>query len=455
MVVDSDKERYEKLFAELDKNKDGSIGVEELKSGLKHRYGKELKKHAEEFITKSDKDSDKKLSLQEFVEVLKENERQLKLTFVNLDKNKDGQIDPSEIQAAFEEMDLSISLAEAERLSKKIDKNGNLALDWAEWRNFFQFATKTSFEDMTVFWRQTLMIDIGENMTVPPEFTKKEKVSGQWWRLLVSGGVAGFVSRTCTAPLDRVKIFYQVHGSKVAKRGVLEVVKQMLKEGGLRSLWRGNGANIIKIAPETALKFYAYETLKKLRKGDGVERELLIYERLLAGSCAGAFAQSCIYPLEVLKTRMVLGKSGQYKGMVDCMAKIVKKEGVKGLYRGYQPNMIGIIPYAGIDLAAFETLKSIYKERNPEQEAPGIFALLAFGTCSSTLGQLCTYPLALIRTKMQAGEGKEILSVAKDIVEKDGFKGLYRGLAPNFMKVLPAVSISYAVYEKTKAFLIN
>lgn len=53
-------------------------------------------------------------------------------------------------------------------------------------------------------------MDIGEDIGVPEEFTKGEMVSGMWWRHLVSGGIAGAVSRTCTAPLDRIKVYLQV-----------------------------------------------------------------------------------------------------------------------------------------------------------------------------------------------------------------------------------------------------
>lgn len=53
-------------------------------------------------------------------------------------------------------------------------------------------------------------MDIGEDIGVPEDFTTSEMVSGMWWRHLVSGGVAGAVSRTCTAPLDRIKVYLQV-----------------------------------------------------------------------------------------------------------------------------------------------------------------------------------------------------------------------------------------------------
>lgn len=49
-----------------------------------------------------------------------------------------------------------------------------------------------------------------------------------------------------------------------------------------------------------------------------------------------------------------MGKTGQYSGMFDCAKKILKREGPKAFYKGYIPNILGIIPYAGIDLAVYE-----------------------------------------------------------------------------------------------------
>lgn len=76
-------------------------------------------------------------------------------------------------------------------------------------------------------------------------------------------------------------------------------------------MWRGNFVNVLKIAPESALKFMAYEQGKRFLKGNS-NRELRIEERFLAGSVAGAFSQTMIYPLEVVKTRLALRRTGMY-----------------------------------------------------------------------------------------------------------------------------------------------
>lgn len=81
---------------------------------------------------------------------------------------------------------------------------------------------------------------------------------------------------------------------------------------------------------------------------------MAIYERFMSGSMAGAISQSVIYPMEVLKTRLCLRATGQYDGISDAARKIYTREGTRAFYRGYVPNLIGIIPYAGIDLATYE-----------------------------------------------------------------------------------------------------
>ncbi|XP_048004764.1 calcium-binding mitochondrial carrier protein SCaMC-2 isoform X2 [Leguminivora glycinivorella] len=308
------------------------------------------------------------------------------------------------------------------------------------------------FEDFLIVFRRCLAkyLDIGEDMNVPDDFTQSELQTGKWWRHLLAGGIAGAFSRTCTAPLDRLKVFLQVNPTR---EGMSKCLARMISEGGITGLWRGNGINVIKIAPESAIKFAAYEQVKRVILGDRKNQPLEIYERFAAGATAGAISQTVIYPLEVLKTRLALRKTGQYSGIMDAAKKIYAREGLRCFYKGYIPNILGIVPYAGIDLAVYETLKKKYINKYHHNGQPGMLLLLACGSASCTLGQVCSYPLALVRTRLQAQEKAAKVAegtmrgVFKDIVQREGVRGLYRGITPNFIKVIPAVSISYVVYE--------
>uniref|UniRef100_A0A8B9XUM0 Mitochondrial adenyl nucleotide antiporter SLC25A24 n=1 Tax=Bos mutus grunniens TaxID=30521 RepID=A0A8B9XUM0_BOSMU len=450
--------RYETLFQKLDRNGDGVVDISELQEGLKS-LGIPLGQDAEEKIfTTGDVNKDGKLDFEEFMKYLKDHEKKMKLAFKSLDKNNDGKIEASEIVQSLQILGLTISEQQAELILQSIDADGTMTVDWNEWRDYFLFNPVTDIEEIIHFWKHSTGIDIGDSLTIPDEFTEDEKKSGQWWRQLLAGGVAGAVSRTSTAPLDRLKVMMQVHGSKSAKMNIYGGFQQMVKEGGIRSLWRGNGTNVIKIAPETAVKFWAYEQYKKLLTEEG--QKIGTFERFVSGSMAGATAQTFIYPMEVLKTRLAVGKTGQYSGMFDCAKKILKYEGMGAFYKGYVPNLLGIIPYAGIDLAVYELLKSHWLDNFAKDSVnPGVMVLLGCGALSSTCGQLASYPLALVRTRMQAQAMIEkspqlnMVGLFRRILSKEGLPGLYRGITPNFMKVLPAVGISYVVYENMKQTL--
>ncbi|KAG7313169.1 hypothetical protein JYU34_000262, partial [Plutella xylostella] len=332
-----------------------------------------------------------------------------------------------------------------------MDQDGSLNISYDEWRDYLLLAPSTDIHALIHFWRHSTYLDIGEDMNVPDDFTASELQTGKWWRHLLAGGIAGAFSRTCTAPLDRLKVFLQVNPTR---ENMGSCLARMISEGGITGLWRGNGINVIKIAPESAIKFAAYEQIKRLILGERQNQPLQLYERFIAGATAGGFSQTVIYPLEVLKTRLALRKTGQYNGILDATRKIYAREGLRCFYKGYIPNILGIIPYAGIDLATYETLKKKYIHRySTQNEQPGMLLLLACGSVSCTLGQVCSYPLALVRTRLQAQENAAKVAegtmqgVLKDIVQREGFRGLYRGITPNFIKVIPAVSISYVVYE--------
>ncbi|OBS74692.1 hypothetical protein A6R68_14770 [Neotoma lepida] len=236
------------------------------------------------------------------------------------------------------------------------------------------------------------------------------------------------------------------HKTKTNFRNLLSGLRSLVQEGGVRSLWRGNGINVLKIAPEYAIKFSVFEQCKNFFCG--VQGSPPFQERLLAGSLAVAISQTLINPMEVLKTRLTLRFTGQYKGLLDCAWQILEQDGTRALYRGYLPNMLGIIPYACTDLAVYEVCVP--------RESIG-FSLSSV-TLSTTCGQMASYPLTLVRTRMQAqdtveGSNPTMLGVFRRILSQQGWPGLYRGMTPTLLKVLPAGGISYLVYEAMKKTL--
>lgn len=273
-------------------------------------------------------------------------------------------------------------------------------------------------------------------------------------KLLLSGGVAGAVSRTATAPIDRLKFLLQVQDGQLIS--IRQGFQLMAAEGTYKAYFRGNGANVIKNVPETALKLTCNDKVKSVIARDG--HSVTLAERLAIGGISGAIAQGTIYPMEVIQTRLAVSPARTYNGILDAFAKIVQQEGFAAMFRGITPCMVGIIPYAGLDIAAFELMRDeLHKryDRNPPPQH-----LLVAGMLSSTGAQLVAYPLGLIRTRLQAqGMGGAPLKYTGmfDVIRKtialEGVQGMYKGLTPNLMKIAPAAGISWFVFEESKRIL--
>jgi solute carrier family 25 phosphate transporter 23/24/25/41 len=287
------------------------------------------------------------------------------------------------------------------------------------------------------------------------EEEEEEEVVMRPAKLLLAGGIAGAVSRTATAPLDRLKMLLQVHEGQT-RMTIASGLRRMAAEGTVKAFFKGNGANVLKIAPETAIKLTMNDIYKRLIAHD--PEEITPGQRMMAGALAGATAQSVIYPLEMVKTRLAVCPSNQYKGIFDTMSKVYRQEGWKAFYRGMLPSMLGILPYAGVDITAFELLKEWLIEEYDGSPPPHM--ILGAGMLSSSLAQFSAYPLALVRTRLQAqGIGgrpskyRGMSDVLSKTYRNEGFRGLYKGSMTNLAKLAPAAGISWFVFEETKMLL--
>ncbi|GJV65241.1 adenine nucleotide transporter BT1, chloroplastic/mitochondrial-like protein [Tanacetum coccineum] len=284
----------------------------------------------------------------------------------------------------------------------------------------------------------------------------KIKVGNASLRRLISGAVAGAVSRTCVAPLETIRTHLMVGSSG---HSTTEVFQDIMQTEGWTGLFRGNLINVIRVAPSKAIELFAYDTVKKsLAPKAGEKEKPRIPESLIAGAVAGISSTICTYPLELLKTRLTVQR-GVYKNLVDAFLTIVKEEGPAELYRGLTPSLIGVVPYAATNYFAYDTLRKAYKKILKKDEI-GNIATLLIGSAAGAVSSSATFPLEVARKHMQAGaiNGRvydNMLHALLTILEKEGLAGLYRGLGPSCIKIVPAAGISFMCYEACKKILVE
>ncbi|KAI4376167.1 hypothetical protein MLD38_013958 [Melastoma candidum] len=287
--------------------------------------------------------------------------------------------------------------------------------------------------------------------------TLKIKVKNPSLRRLISGAVAGAVSRTTVAPLETIRTHLMVGSSG---HSTTEVFNNIMETHGWKGLFRGNLVNVIRVAPSKAIELFAYDTVnKQLSHQPGEQPKLPIPASLVAGACAGVSSTICTYPLELVKTRLTI-QGDVYNGMLDAFVKIVRDEGPAELYRGLAPSLIGVIPYAATNYFAYDTLRKAYK-RIFKQEKVGNIETLLIGSAAGAISSTATFPLEVARKHMQVGAlsgrqvYKNVIHAITSILEQEGVPGLYRGLGPSCMKLVPAAGISFMCYEACKRILVE
>ncbi|XP_064184709.1 mitochondrial coenzyme A transporter SLC25A42 isoform X1 [Anguilla rostrata] len=301
----------------------------------------------------------------------------------------------------------------------------------------------------------------GEVLPRPPAVQSEGfKQSHTMVTSLLSGAFAGAVAKTTVAPLDRTKIIFQVSSNRFSAKEAYRLIYRTYLQDGFLSLWRGNSATMVRVIPYAAIQFCAHEQYKRLL-GEyyGFQGKALPpLPRLLAGSLAGTTAAMITYPLDMVRARMAVTPKEMYSNIMHVFVRISREEGLKTLYRGFTPTILGVIPYAGLSFFTYETLKKLHAERSGRSQ-PYSYERLAFGACAGLIGQSASYPLDVVRRRMQTAgvTGHTYGSIAgtmRDIVAEEGLvRGLYKGLSMNWVKGPVAVGVSFTTFDLTHILL--
>ncbi|XP_063871705.1 LOW QUALITY PROTEIN: mitochondrial carnitine/acylcarnitine carrier protein-like [Scylla paramamosain] len=167
-------------------------------------------------------------------------------------------------------------------------------------------------------------------------------------QLFNAGMLSGVFTTAIMTPGERIKCLLQVQaassGPKLYK-GPIDVVKVLYREGGIRSIYKGTCATLLRDVPASGMYFMSYEWLKRSMAPAGKEGELSPIRTVVAGGIAGMLNWLVAIGPDVLKSRLQTAPEGKYpNGIRSVFVEIMKNEGPQALFKGATPVMIRAFP---------------------------------------------------------------------------------------------------------------
>jgi len=269
----------------------------------------------------------------------------------------------------------------------------------------------------------------------------------------LAGGIAAAVSKTAVAPIERVKLLLQVQAASKqisaenAYKGMVDCFIRIPKEQGIVAYWRGNLANVIRYFPTQALNFAFKDKYKQVFLG-GVDKNKQFWRffagNLASGGAAGATSLCFVYPLDFARTRLAadIGKGAgqrEFKGLGDCLIKIAKSDGAKGLYRGFGVSVQGIIIYRAAFFGLYDTAKGMLPGGG---KGAGFFLSWAIAQCVTTVSGIISYPFDTVRRRLMMQSGRKggdvmysgTIDCWRKIAAQEGGGAFFKGAFSNVLR---------------------
>jgi len=305
---------------------------------------------------------------------------------------------------------------------------------------------------------------------------KDEPTFQAWAADFLLGGVSGAVAKTITAPIERVKLLIQTQDANPLIRsgevprytGIGNCFSRVHSEQGMGAFWRGNFTNCIRYFPTQAFNLSFKDAIKKMFPKYSPKTEFLGFfaVNMASGGLAAAGSLCIVYPLDYARTRLasdVGGGKKTFNGLLDCLKKTSNgPAGFLSLYAGFGVSLMGIIPYRGFQLGAFDTICGL----NPYKNDVGVLgALSTFGAAQTaiTLGAGISYPFDTVRRRLQMQAEKPVeehlykgtADCLKKIAAEEGVAvGLYKGFVANIFRSVGGAMV-LVFYDRGKMYLAS
>nr|XP_035944596.1 mitochondrial thiamine pyrophosphate carrier isoform X1 [Halichoerus grypus] len=305
------------------------------------------------------------------------------------------------------------------------------------------------------------------------------------FEVAVAGSVSGLVTRVMISPLDVIKIRFQLQIERLSRsdpaakyHGILQAGRQILQEEGPTAFWKGHvpaqllsigyGAVqilFIRLTDSTSRgssRFLSFELLTELvHKATTYDaRDFSVH--FVCGGLSASAATLAVHPVDVLRTRFAAqGEPKVYKTLRDAVVTMYRTEGPLVFYKGLNPTLIAIFPYAGFQFSFYSALKHMHKWVLPaEGRKNENLRNLLCGSGAGVLSKTLTYPLDLFKKRLQVGgferarvtfgqvrSYRGLLDCAQQVLQDEGPTGLFKGLSPSLLKAALSTGFVFFWYE--------
>jgi solute carrier family 25 (adenine nucleotide translocator) protein 4/5/6/31 len=288
----------------------------------------------------------------------------------------------------------------------------------------------------------------------------------------LAGGTSGAVAKTCTAPIERVKLLIQtqdanpkiISGEVARYTGIVDCFRRVSAEQGIGAFWRGNFTNIIRYFPTQAFNFAFKDSIKNLfpKADKKTEFGKFFAINMASGGLAGAGSLLIVYPLDYARTRLasdVGGAEKQFNGLADCLKKTVSSGGVGALYNGIGVSIAGIIPYRGVYFGLFDTLSGYNPYQKDENGVIRATSKFLCAQSSAISAGYASYPMDTIRRRLQMQSEKPksewvyqgTTDCFRKIIKDEGTAALFKGAGANALRTVGAALVLVLYSEITRA----
>jgi hypothetical protein len=233
--------------------------------------------------------------------------------------------------------------------------------------------------------------------------------------------------------------YFYSYRSPTTAMGVGSSLRLVLKQEGVKALWKGNLASCLHRFPYSGTIFCVQDFLKTRHH----------FSDLTAGAVAGSVAATAAYPLDLVKTRMATDQ--RFSGVLQTFRVLVSERGFLSLYRGLVPTLVHVAPSLAISFGVYGHLKRSFQAKESWQSS--LLCGSISGLCSSSL----LFPVDLLRRRMQLSSSASVslLNCLNEIHQRHGLRGFYRGLTAELLKVVPYVGVLFMTAEIIKTSALS